>query len=199
MIKLVHGLASWLTGCALPIEQVGFGFPKPGSFADYAALFPEQVIFAQHHTYIRFPEQALRQGIRRGRGELLQFVRRAPDHWIFSTFDHDSVTQQVRVFVASRLDWDPELEGAAPALQVSSRTLSRKLAADGTTFRELKNGVRRDNAIERLVATRESLAGSAANLPDSPGDLQERQLLERTNQGMTLFHNLNLISRGAVR
>ena len=164
MIKLVHGLASWLAGRALPIEQVGFGFPKPGSFADYAALFPEQVIFVQHHTYIRFPEQALWQRFRRGRGELLQFVRRAPDDWIFSTFDHASVTQQVRVFVASRLEWDPELDGAAQALHVSNRTLSRKLATEGATFRDLKNGVRRDNAIERLMATRESLAGIAAHL-----------------------------------
>lgn len=85
MVKLVHGVASWLVGRELPIDRVGFG--RPAHFVEYAQLFPGPVSFDQDFTSISLAEPLLRQRFQRTKIELLKFVKRAPDDWIFVTFD----------------------------------------------------------------------------------------------------------------
>jgi len=88
MVKLIHGVASWLIGRQLHITAVGFGFSRPQHFSEYAELFPGPVQFDQAETFVAFGEQSLRQRFHRTKRELLEFVKRAPDDWIFVTFDH---------------------------------------------------------------------------------------------------------------
>jgi hypothetical protein len=104
MVKLVHGVASWLLGRQLPVHGVGFAFERPARFDEYANLFPGPVRFAQEASSVSFSEAVLRQTFQRTRGELLDFVRRAPDDWIFVTFDHGTTRTLVRDFVAARLE-----------------------------------------------------------------------------------------------
>ena len=59
---------------------------------------------------------------------------------------------------------DPSLEAAAHALCMSTRTLSRKLAAEGSSFQKIKDALRRDLAIQRLVKTQDSIGHIAADL-----------------------------------
>jgi hypothetical protein len=67
MIKLIHGMASWLVGRKLPIQHVGFCFSRPAHFADYASLFPGPVDFGQTVTSISFSENVLRQPFQRSK------------------------------------------------------------------------------------------------------------------------------------
>lgn len=164
MVKLVHGMASWLVGRQLPVQGVGFAFARPARFDEYANLFPGPVLFAQAASSVSFSEAVLRQTFQRTRGELLDFVRRAPDDWIFVTFDHDTTRSQVRDLVAARLEAGVSLRDAAASLHMSERALSRKLAAEGTSFRAVKEEVRRDLAIQRLVKTREPIDRIAASV-----------------------------------
>lgn len=164
MVKLTHGVASWLVGRRLPIESLGFGFARPANFAEYANLFPGPVAFDAPCTFICFAEPHLRQGFLRSKAELLQFVKSAPDDWIFVTFDHDVTVARVRAFLADDKTPDPSLEAAAHALCMSTRTLSRKLAAEGSSFQKIKDALRRDLAIQRLVKTQDSIGHIAADL-----------------------------------
>ncbi|KRR02332.1 AraC family transcriptional regulator [Bradyrhizobium valentinum] len=157
MIKLSHGVASWLVGRELPIASVGFGFSRPAHFVEYAQLFPGPVTFDQEHTSISFEERFLRQRFHRSRAELLQFVRRAPDDWIFVTFDHDSTASRIREFMVDKVGVDLSLDATAAALFMSSRTLSRRLAAERTSFQKIKDEMRRDLAIQQLVKTQNSV------------------------------------------
>src|SRR5690606_26918636 len=86
------------------------------------------------------------------------------DDWIFVTFDHDTTSATVREFVAAHLASDATLGAAARAVHMSARALSRQLAAEGTSFRALKEEVRRDLAIQRLVKTREPIDRIAASV-----------------------------------
>jgi len=90
MVKLIHGVASWLVGRQLPVLEVGFAFRRPAT----------------------------------------------------------GVT----------------LGDAATSLHMSERALSRKLASEGTSFRAVKEEVRRDVAIQRLVKTREPIDLIAASV-----------------------------------
>jgi AraC-like DNA-binding protein len=157
MIKLSHGVASWLVGRELPIVSVGFGFSRPDHFVEYAQLFPGPVAFDQDYTSIRFEERVLRQRFHRTRAELLEFVRRAPDEWIFVTFDHDSTASRIRLYMADKVGIDLSLDATAAALFMSSRTLSRRLGAEHTSFQKIKNEMRRDLAIQQLVKTQNSV------------------------------------------
>lgn len=162
MVKLTHGVASWLAGRRLPIRSVGFGFSRPEKFDEYANLFPGPVSFERASTSISFDEALLKRPFRRSRQEILDFVRRAPDDWIFVTFDHGSTTQRVRAHLASHRTLEVSLDAAAQALHLSSRSLSRKLLSEGTSFSRIKDEARRDVAIERLVNGRESIDQIAA-------------------------------------
>jgi AraC-like DNA-binding protein len=115
------------------------------------------VTFDQDYTSIRFEERVLRQRFHRTRAELLQFVRRAPDEWIFVTFDHDSIASRIRGYMADKVGIDLSLNAMAAAVSMSSRTLSRRLAAERTSFQKVKDEMRRDFAIQQLVKTRTSV------------------------------------------
>ena len=162
MVKLTHGVASWLVGHQLPIRSVGFGFARPEKFHEYANLFPGPVAFEQQFTSVCFAEPLLQQRFHRSRQDILSFVRRAPGDWIFVTFDHGSMAQRVLAHLASPQGAAGTLETTAQALHLSSRSLSRKLAAEETSFRMLKEEMRRDLAIERLVRGVETIDQIAA-------------------------------------
>lgn len=162
MVKLIHGVASWLVGRELPIEALGFGFARPAHFMEYAQLFPGPVSFDQSCTSLSFAEHVLRQGFHRTKVELLKFVKRAPDDWIFVTFDHGPISTRVRDHLLTHSGADQSLDAGAAALFMSGRSLSRALALEGSAFQKIKDEIRRDLAIERLVKTDESIDQIAA-------------------------------------
>ncbi len=162
MIKLIHGVASWLVGRELALQSAGFGFSRPPNFAEYALLFPGPVSFDQACTSVSFDEQLLRERFHRTKAELIRFVKRAPDDWIFVTFDHGLTSSRVGDYLGGRAGADQSLNAAAAALFMSGRSLSRRLAAEGCTFQQIKDEMRRDLAIERLVRSDESIDHIAA-------------------------------------
>jgi AraC-like DNA-binding protein len=162
MVKLIHGTASWLVGRELPIDSVGFGFGRPAHFDEYAQLFPGPVSFEQTCTAISFTEPLLRQRFHRTKAELLKFVKRAPDDWLFVTFDHGPISARVRDHLLAQTGADQTLDAVAAALFMSGRSMSRKLALEGGTFQRIKDEIRRDLAIDRLVKTGESIDQVAA-------------------------------------
>lgn len=162
MIKLIHGMASWLAGRKLPIGNVEFCFPRPAHFADYASLFPGPVCFGQAVTSISFSESVLRQPFQRSKAELIRFVTRAPDDWIFTTFEQGQCSDRLRRMLTSTTEVNPSLDDSAHALFMSGRSLSRKLGDEGTSFQKIKDEWRRDLAIQRLVKTGDPIDHIAA-------------------------------------
>jgi AraC-like DNA-binding protein len=68
----------------------------------------------------------------------------------------------VREVLAPSLDIG--LAGAAAALGLSPRTLHRRLREEGSSFRAVKEALRRDAAFARLEKTRTGIAVIAAEL-----------------------------------
>ena len=66
MLKLTHGIASWLAGHELACEEVAFAFPRPAFANDYPILFPATITFDAPCSSIRFGNDAVRRhGVRR--------------------------------------------------------------------------------------------------------------------------------------
>ena len=108
--------------------------------------------------------------MRRDESALRAFLADAQTYIILPRRGEDSVGARVRTHLQqAQPAWPawpawPDLEGAAAALHMSSSTLQRHLASEGTSFRSLKDELRRDIAIVRLNTSAVPLATLAWEL-----------------------------------
>jgi AraC-like DNA-binding protein len=158
MLKLAHGIASWLIGQRIPLLQVQFAFPRPAHALEYLYLFPGPAKFGCAHTSMQFSSAYFDMPVRQRKANLRRFLARAPEDWIFVSFNEQLFSHRVREYLASRLPDVPTIEESAEGLHCSVRTLCRHLAAESTTFQVLKDELRRDIAIQRLTGSREPIA-----------------------------------------
>lgn len=164
LIRLIHGVASWLAGHKLPLARVDFAHPLPGDVSEYAALFPGPAFFGQAMTAAYFETWLLDVPIRQNRRSLAEFLRLAPGGWLFTSFGQQPASHAVREYLAGRLHLPAGIEDVAQALHVSVRTLSRRLRDEGTGFQILKDELRRDLAIQALTKTGKPIAVIGAEL-----------------------------------
>ncbi len=150
LLKLAHGLLSWLVGMETPVKEVRLAFPRPEFAPDYAVVFPCKVQFKAAHTAIAFDPDEFSGLVKRSGSEALVFLQRAPLDWIFTGSRTHTYSLQVRSFLFGT-NWKTcQLREAADALNVTPRTLIRRLKAEGTSFQEIKDALRRDIAIRAL-------------------------------------------------
>ncbi|MEM0943239.1 MAG: AraC family transcriptional regulator ligand-binding domain-containing protein [Pseudomonadota bacterium] len=150
ILKLAHGLLSWLAGHEVPVKAVQFAFDQPAFEQDYAIIYPAPVLFAAPETAIWFERSTLGAGQTRSPADLQEFLRNAPRDWIFTSSHEHTQSLRVRLYL-SQTDWEnATLTNAARAMHMTPRTLIRRLQADGTSFQEIKDALRRDIAIRDL-------------------------------------------------
>jgi AraC-like DNA-binding protein len=162
MLKLVHGVASWMIDRKIALARVDFAYPRPQRAADYVYLFPGPVQFDQTQTALYVDSAYLQAPIRQDMKAFGTFLRNAPADWLFVSFSEKMQTHRVRDHLEAQLAHKPTLESTASALHFSERSLSRRLADEGTTFQSIKDELRRDMAIQKLLKTRMPITAVAA-------------------------------------
>lgn len=164
MMKLTHGVASWLLGREIAILRVEFAFARPVHAGDYVFLYPGEVVFSEPESSIYLSERDCASAFKREQHQLWAFLKRAPEDWTFSSFNRGSMSATVREYLEQRLDRSPAIRDVADALHVSVRTLNRKLAEEDTHFQQVKDALRRDIAIHRLTHSELPVASLAFDL-----------------------------------
>lgn len=164
MMKLVHGIASWLLGREIGLHRVEFCFPRPRHAEDYAFLFPGELGFDAEATAIHFAYQDCAEQFRREKHELWAFLKRAPEDWTFSVLHRASIAARTREYLEQHLARPVAIEELAQALHISVRTLNRRFAEEGTHFQAVKDGLRRDIAVHRLTNSNTGVAALAFDL-----------------------------------
>lgn len=154
MLKLVHGMASWLAGRKMPLARIDFTYSRPAHVSEYVFLYPGPAYFDQPVTALYFESEQLQRPIRQDKHSLGEFLARAPADWMFVSFAERIVSHRVREHLEKRLDQATTIEDVAKALHFSLRTLSRRLGEEGTSFQAIKDELRRDVAIQKLTKTR---------------------------------------------
>ena len=157
LLKLAHGITSWLAGRELPLNEVSFVFERPDFAEDYPILFPAPVRFGQGHSSVTFSDSLERVPVPRSEVEMQEFLMRAPRDWIFTSSREHTVMLRVRELLLRSQRLTCNLEDAARALNLTPRTLIRRLDAEGTAFQEIKDGLRRDIAIRDLSGGSKSI------------------------------------------
>lgn len=151
MLKLVHGIASWLAGQKIPLAGIDLAFSPPAYVTDYVYLYPGPAQFNTDRTAIHFDRHWLEGPVRQHAGTIRSFLSRAPADWMFVSFAERLVSHRVRQHLDVRLAGSIHIDDVAKALLMSSRTLTRRLDEEGTSFQVIKDELRRDVAIQLLA------------------------------------------------
>ena len=192
LLRLLHGLSCWLAGRGIGLDSVIFPYRKPTHFADYALIFTEDSRFAptvpggKGTLVASFNANLLDLPIRRDEAALSSFLDGAPGK-ITTLYRRDrEMVIRVRDLLRAALPETLGLEDIADRLHLSPRTVHRRLDEEGSSFRGIKDALRRDMALARLTKTRDSIAQVAADLGYADTSAFYRAFVEWT--GMAPVH-----------
>jgi len=170
LLRVYWRLIAWLHGGRLRPTRFDFAFAAPVHAGEYARVFPGAVRFDQPHTTVWFEAASLALPMHRDEAAMRQFLAQAPGVVIVPRRDDHAVSARVRAHLqAQRPAW-PDLATTAVALNQSTSTLQRHLAAEGLSFQAVKDQLRLDTAIVRLNTSTVPLTTLALELgfADSP-------------------------------
>lgn len=164
LLRLLHALACWLVGRGLALNSVAFPYGRPPHASDYGLIYTEHSHFGSNTLVATLNPNLLDLPIRRDDAALAAFLDGAPGK-ITMLYRRDRETvRRVRDLVAAALPQSLSLEDIARELLLSPRSLHRRLHEEGSSFRAVKDAVRRDFALARLEKTDQSIAQIAADL-----------------------------------
>ncbi len=164
LLRLLHALACWLAGRALPLDAVRFPYSRPAHAADYGLIYTEHSTFGGRALEATLDASLLDLPVRRDESDLAAFLEGAPGKITMLYRRDRELAGNLRAILAEALPRAVGLEEAARGLHLSPRTLHRRLQDEGTSFRAIKDALRRDLATARLAKPGESVARVAAEL-----------------------------------
>jgi AraC-like DNA-binding protein len=164
LLRLLHGLACWLVGRELALGSVQFPYPRPAHAADYALIYTARSIFDGPTLVASLNPNLLDLPIRRDEEALAAFLQDAPGKITMLYRRDREMVRRVRDILANAFPEPIALENVARELNLSPRTLHRRLAEEGSSFRAIKDALRRDLALSRLEKTQQPIAQIAADL-----------------------------------
>lgn len=164
-MAVAHRFAGWLIRRRISLTRVEFSYPAPGHALEYDLLYGAPCSFRAPRTALVFDRSVLDRPVLQDEAGLHAFLRRAPGD-VLARLDYGSTASaQVRRLLGQSLpDRMPDPQDVAARLAVSAQTLRRSLAAEGTTFQQIRDQLRRDVAIA-------ALAQGAVSIEDISRDL----------------------------
>lgn len=164
LMLLWHRFPSWLIGRRIPLQQVQMTGARPPHADEYRLLFPSPVSYGATANRLIFDLETLDAPIIQNLDTLREHLKTAPLQW-FTRQEHVPVyTRRVRDLLARQESHDLDMEEVAAQLNMTIRTLRRKLVDEGTRFQNIKDELRRDNAVHLLNQSSLSVQAIAIRL-----------------------------------
>ena len=159
-----HRLSSWLIGENIVLAKAAFAYPPPPHIDEYRFLFPCPRNFGKSLSSFSFHSSYLKKPVIQTEHSLKAFMRECPYRLFARPESDNSISSRVQDILRRDLkDKDISLKDISTKLGTSNRTLRRKLDCEGTSYRVLKDAVRRDTAIH-LLTQRSLSVGETAEL-----------------------------------
>lgn len=154
-----HRYASWLIADNLPIAEYHFNYHSPAHVTEYSYLYPGIHVFESNKLGFSFPKKYLQRNVEQNEASLKLFMQRCPLE-LFQRYRADySLSSEVKKLIVKNLHESVlSIAEAAKVFSMTKRTLTRKLKAEGTSFQQLKDIVRRDQAIAMLTKREEPIS-----------------------------------------
>ena len=144
---------SWLIGSHIEISDVHIQLPEPPHPGNIQRLFECPVKYHQPSNGFVFARRHLQAPLMHDEESLKKFLRNAPYHLLANTEieNDDGIVWQMRRIVGHDLSREfPSVVDMASMLNMSVRTLRRRLKEVGTTYQEFKDNTRRDASVQLL-------------------------------------------------
>jgi len=156
-LRHAQGYACWAIDSRIVLHGVEFPFQAPRHAAVYPLLFRAPVRFSAAQAAMTFDAQYLSLPLRRDERALQTMLRRALPLTVRQYRSDRLVVRKLREVLRAHCANLRTGEAVASALNVSLRTLHRRLLEEGTCLQKVKDEVRRELATERLVRTSRSI------------------------------------------
>lgn len=148
LLLIWHRFPSWLVAEVIPLQKIHFCYSAPKHSKEYRLLYPGPCYFNQPSNSLVWPKEVLEWPIRRNQSQLKAFLKEIPLPWFKKQRYLENTTDQVmRLLEDAPEERLINIEDVAESLQMTSRTLRRRLTAEGSSFQNLKDEVNRDRAI----------------------------------------------------
>lgn len=154
-IASLYAVIRNITAQPVKLGQVGFVNPAPQNLTPYTDWFGCPVLFGQATTTVRFPVALLALPLRQSDEMLVRVLELQADALLAELPQTDDFEQAVRRCILHLIrEGEPELEQVAKELNVTERTLRRRLDESGTNFRALREHIRHRMAEKYLLDPR---------------------------------------------
>lgn len=151
-----HRFASWLIDTKIPLQETRLIHRSPPHARELHIMFPGQLLFGCNINQLTFHADYLQRPIVRDQTELDQFLQQAPADLLTIPGDDNSLQRIISRQVTgslnhrARLEF-PALKTLARQLHLSPQTLHRRLKQEGTSYQQIKDNVRREIALKKMV------------------------------------------------
>ncbi|MEH6518344.1 MAG: AraC family transcriptional regulator [Halioglobus sp.] len=147
----IHRFGSWLIQEHIPLQSVNLIYPPAAATKDYRHMFrASPMAFEQPASKIVLATSLLDKPVVQNEQSLRHYLRHPVLMMLTQDYVSRSWTTRVTEKVRHNLIDMPELIAVADALEIHPQTLRRRLSAEGITFKEIKNQLRRDTALHLL-------------------------------------------------
>jgi AraC-like DNA-binding protein len=146
MLMMLFTVARALVGQQLS-AQVEMPFAEPVHFRRFAHLYPGRVTFCADALRIHFPTAQLNLAVVTADSVMSRRIERECQRELAALRERSSALLAVRRVLRSEQALYPSLEAMAERLELSTRTLKRKLSDQGTSYREVVDNLRRERAL----------------------------------------------------
>jgi AraC-like DNA-binding protein len=149
----------------IPIKAVTYAFPAPATgVARYLRIFGVTPVFDAAENTVELPPELLDVPLPQANEHTTAMAQEQCRALLAKRLVRTGVAAQVRDQLLARLNSPPDLDRIAAALHMSERTLRRRLAEEGVSFRGLLDEIREQLAEELLITGGLSVAEVAERL-----------------------------------
>jgi AraC-like DNA-binding protein len=145
-------VCSWLIGENIDVFDAGCADPRSGNNAGLRHFFHCPIEFDQPYNWVKFSAAILEAPIVRNEQDLDAFLKVAPYYTVIKPVENErSVAGRIRKIIGTDFQQElPAFDQLTGLLNMSARTLRRRLDKEGTSYQRIKDAVRRDVAIDLL-------------------------------------------------
>lgn len=153
ILLMMYRFYSWLIGRELPLQAVHLRADTPESVEHYEDLFGCPVHFEMDNSGLVVTKQLLQYPVAQNEETLRDFLRLAPYPLVRrdSPGETRTLSRKIeQILISSGPENLPTASEVATQLNMSPRTLHRRLTAEDTSFQQLKDSLRREVAVHYI-------------------------------------------------
>jgi AraC-like DNA-binding protein len=177
-------LCGWLIGQHIDITSATCAGPEPEFTAGIRHFFHCPVEYEREANTVTFSARHLDAELIRDESQLKKFLKLAPYYIVIEPLDCiTSITYRIREILGADFREEmPSFEELTGLLNMSARTLRRRLEKEGTSYQRIKDNARRDVAITLLSRDRLTVSEVAEQVGFSDPSAFHRSFKKWTGQ-----------------